>query len=45
MTERLTVLQQIFDYLIQHGQLSYEKHNETNWVELTIDENPIYSGI
>lgn len=45
ITERLAALKQVFDYLIQNGQLSYEKHDETIWVELDVDENPIHSGI
>lgn len=45
ITERLIVLKQIFDYAIQHDQLSFEKHDETIWVELTIDENPVHSGL
>ncbi len=44
MNERLRVLKQVFDYAIQHDQLSFEKHNETIWVELTINENPIHSS-
>lgn len=45
ITERLAALKQVFDYLIQNGQLSFEKHDETIWVELDVDENPIHSGI
>jgi hypothetical protein len=44
MNERLEVLKQVFDYAIQNDQLSFEKHDETIWVELTINENPIHSG-
>ena len=45
LTERLEILKQVFDYAILHDQLSFEKHDETIWVEFEIDENPIHSGI
>lgn len=45
MTERLEILKKVFDYVIQFDQLSFEKHDETIWVELTIDENPVHGSI
>lgn len=45
MENKLDVLQQIYDYLILHGQLSFVKNSETIWAEIDVNENPLHSDV
>lgn len=40
MEQRLSVLQQVYDYARMYGQVSFEKNEESIWVEVDIDESP-----
>jgi len=39
--DRLRAVKELFDYILQHEQISYEQNETTYWAEIIINESPI----
>lgn len=41
MEDKLSVLQQVFDYAVLHNQLSFLQRQETTWLDIEINESVV----
>lgn len=40
MQDRIRALKELYDYIVQHDQVSYEQDGTTHWADITINESP-----